>query len=341
MINITARPWQSAYLEGIYGNTYLLTTQDGAMKTATLPDTTASLIPFKVENALVALELGSTDETILQYLDFLTDQVPIGSAYFLHVIPPQPFLPMMNEWESQPLLSYYEINDEVIDELEAEIARHGTKENVGSVYFEMKEGDPLTELLLEANVVAADLVIIGQKERAFRHGILAAQFARKTRANALIVPEKAKTQLKRILVPVDFSINSIQAVQMALSIALSMEKQPVISLLNVYELPNLTAYRLPHGESEFRRMAFENRSRALNLFCEKYIPAGFERIERVAERIERSIGHEIVSYAERTETDMIIMGAKGYSRLDLMLMGSVTEKVLALNNRIPTLVVKE
>ncbi len=311
------------------------------MKTATLPDAKSDLAPFKAENALVALELGSTDETTLQYLDFFTDQVPIGSAYFLHVIPPQPFLPMMNEWDAQPLLSYYEINDEIIDELEAEIARHGAKKNIGSVYFEMKEGDPLTELLLEANIVAADLVVIGQKERAFRHGILAAQFARKTKANALIVPENAKPRLKRILVPVDFSINSVQAVQMALSLAMRLEQKPVISLLNVYELPNLTAYRLPHGESEFRRMAFENRTRALNLFCEKYIPEGFDRIERVAERVERSIGHEIVSYAERTDSDMIIMGAKGYSKLDLMLMGSVTEKVLALNNHIPTLVVKE
>ena len=47
-----------------------------------------------------------------------------------------------------------------------------------------------------------------------------------------------------------------------------------------------------------------------------------------------------MDYAYDKKADLIVMGAKGHSQVELLLMGSVTEKVLAVNESIPTLVVK-
>ena len=53
------------------------------------------------------------------------------------------------------------------------------------------------------------------------------------------------------------------------------------------------------------------------------------------------IPHYIKEYAEENEVDFIVMGAKGHSKVELLLLGSVTEKLLSINNSIPTLIVKE
>ena len=38
--------------------------------------------------------------------------------------------------------------------------------------------------------------------------------------------------------------------------------------------------------------------------------------------------------------DLVVMGAKGHSKVELLLLGSVTEHFLGINSRVPTLVVK-
>ena len=52
------------------------------------------------------------------------------------------------------------------------------------------------------------------------------------------------------------------------------------------------------------------------------------------------IAQYIMDYATSEEAGLIVMGAKGHSQVELLLMGSVTEKLLAINESIPTLVVK-
>ena len=48
-----------------------------------------------------------------------------------------------------------------------------------------------------------------------------------------------------------------------------------------------------------------------------------------------------MDFAKQHNVDLIVTGAKGHSQVELLLLGSVTEKLLAINDSLPTLVVKE
>jgi nucleotide-binding universal stress UspA family protein len=53
-----------------------------------------------------------------------------------------------------------------------------------------------------------------------------------------------------------------------------------------------------------------------------------------------NVGAYLLQYCEDKHADLIVLGAKGHSKVELLLLGSVTEKLLMLNQNIPTLVVK-
>jgi nucleotide-binding universal stress UspA family protein len=311
------------------------------MKSDAKATTTKGLEPLKIRQAFVALELGATDGPILDYLNFLTNEVPTSAAYFLHVLPKFDLFNTMFEQGGESLISNFELNDEVIRRMSHEIKENLTKRNAIYVEFDVKEGDPLEELLEDAEEVNADLAVIGQKTGAARHGILAKNLARKTKCNALIVPDSAKPQLKKIMVPVDFSLDSVKALQTAIRLNAQLSEPAEIVCVNVYEMPNLSIYKIQKTQEQFKKMIEADRQAAFKNFLEKYAADASSSISTVLlEKQRPGIANYLYDYATDNAIDLVVIGAQGHSNVELMLLGSVTEKFLALNEEKPTLVVK-
>ncbi|MCB0586503.1 MAG: universal stress protein [Phaeodactylibacter sp.] len=301
----------------------------------------SAIQPFQVRQAMVALELGPTDNNILEYLDFFTREIPTGAMYFLHVLPKFDLLNTMMEREAQALVSNYEINDEVISRMERKIRSRLTDDHTIHIEFDVKEGNPLEELLEDTNDVKADLVVIGQKSGASQHGILAKNLARKAQCNALVIPDKAKARIKKILVPVDFSEYSIKALRTAVALNQELFEPAEILCLNVYEIPNLSVYKIQKTKEQFQQMLEKDHMDAFQAFLNTHIPEYKENIKvELVCREGSGIAQHIMDYAGNNKADLIVMGAKGHSQVELLLMGSVTEKLLAIDETIPTLIVK-
>ncbi|MCO6475903.1 MAG: universal stress protein [Phaeodactylibacter sp.] len=301
----------------------------------------SALQPFQVRQAMVALKLGPADEKILEYLDFFTREIPTGAAYFLHVLPKFDLLNTMMEREAQALISNYEINDEVITRMERKIRSRLTDDQTIHIEFDVKEGNPLEELLEDTNDVKADLVVIGQESGVTQHGILAKNLARKAQCNALIIPNKAKARIQKILVPVDFSEHSIKALRTAVALNMELFEPAEITCLNIYEIPNLSVYKIQKTKEQFREMLEKDHRGAFDAFLNTHIPEYKDQIKiELICREGPGIAQYIMEYAENNKADLIVMGAKGHSQVELLLMGSVTEKLLATNEFIPTLIVK-
>lgn len=303
--------------------------------------TTSAIQPFQVRQAIVALELGPTDDRILEYLDFFMREIPTGAAYFLHVLPRFDLFSTMMEREAQALVSNYEINDEVVARMERKIRTRLGNNNSMHIEFDVKEGNPLEELLEDTADVNADLVVIGQRNGVSQHGILAKNLARKTPCNALIIPDKAKAQISRILVPIDFSEFSIKALRTAIALKLELFEPVEIVCLNIFEVPNLSVYKIQKTREQFQEMLEKDHRSAFNAFLNTHVPdyKGEIKVELIC-REGAGIAQYIMDYATSEEAGLIVMGAKGHSQVELLLMGSVTEKLLAINESIPTLVVK-
>jgi nucleotide-binding universal stress UspA family protein len=126
--------------------------------------------------------------------------------------------------------------------------------------------------------------------------------------------------LRRILVAQDFSIESELALQLAISLA--QEYQTELHLLHVLPVaPEPVAADLPPGvESDFYRAA-----QAL----QRSIPDEVYLWRQVVQAVKCGQPyHEILSYAEENEIDLICMGVHGAGFAMRALFGSNTDRVL-------------
>ncbi len=306
-----------------------------------MPDPNKTIHPFSVQQAVVAVGLGESDDELLDYLDFFARQIPIAKAEFLHVLPTFDLFNTLFKRESEGIVSNYELNEEAIREMKAETKAKLEKQQIGKVEFDVREGNPLEELLKEVEETKADLTIIGQKSAAGQHGILARNLARKTASNALIVPEASPKSLRKILVPIDFSPSSVKSLQIALGINQQLKEPAEIICLNVFEMPSVVSVYIRKTTEELKKMVEQDRMDSFNDFLRTYGGSEIGSLKTVLiENKVGDIGTYIMDYATSIKADLIIIGAKGHSRVELLLLGSVTERLLSENDIIPTLVVK-
>jgi nucleotide-binding universal stress UspA family protein len=222
-----------------------------------------------------------------------------------------------------------------------QLEAHPISERVEHFGFEVQKGNPLEELLKNADEVMTDLLVIGQKAGTNSHGILARNMARKVATHALIVPEKAQPKLSRILVPIDFSEYSVRALRMALSIQEAMSDEVSVEAVHVYEMPNLSIHKIPKTFEQFKRIVESDRREAFTHFMNTHLKDYQDQVKlHLMEQTGPGIVRFIMNFANENGADLIIMGAKGHSKVERLLLGSVTEKLCSVNDRIPVMVIK-
>lgn len=289
---------------------------------------------FSVRQMLAGLELDTATDSVLRYLDFFTAFIPVKALRILHVIPRFELFEGLQKPGSAPK-SPLGMNKAVYDEVAQRILMHPLYKQT-RVLSDLREGNPLEQLLAESEAIQADLLVIGQRTDPHEHSTLAANLLRKTKANVLLVPEGAKAGISHILVPIDFSRYSVSALEKALAIRHAL-KQPVkITCLNVFELPNLNIYLVEKME-DVRQLIRQDRMAAMQDFLHQY--AATEEIEiALVERETESVSARMASFAQETKADLIVAGARGHSKVERLLLGSVSENLLRMNGQIPVLI---
>jgi nucleotide-binding universal stress UspA family protein len=129
--------------------------------------------------------------------------------------------------------------------------------------------------------------------------------------------------VRRILVPVDFSPGSQAAVDCALYFADAHDAS--IDLLHVYELPTQMSTIVPGANS--RGDVAEERSDAgaqLVALAGRLLARGFTRVRT---RIVGGFADQVI-LAEAHAYDLIVMGTHGRTGLDRLVVGSVAEQVV-------------
>lgn len=140
-----------------------------------------------------------------------------------------------------------------------------------------------------------------------------------------------------ILVPIDFSKSSEYATKMAAKIAEKSGSR--VCLLHIIELPSgmadmgsRSSFSIPESMLYLRKI----RDRILE-FKSKF----FTENQDVYHAIRFQNPYEgIIAYAEKINTDLIIMGSKGHSDFEEIFIGSNTEKVVRKSTK-PVIVVKK
>jgi nucleotide-binding universal stress UspA family protein len=236
----------------------------------------------------------------------------------------------------------YPINEVYLGQLRKEADRHLERladraSQVGlSVKTQVVIGIPSQKITDIARDNGDDLVVVGTHgrtglghmllgstaERVIRGAPCPVLAVRACNAGSAQVPDHSSIAVRRILVPIDFSDCSLDAVEYALPVA--QQLNAAVTILHVMEpVAYGLDFTLSHpSEQEAKRARLGDRLRAL-------VQAAAEWGLQADEALRGGLpADSILDYARSRAVDLIVMGTHGRRGISHLVSGSVTEAVL-------------
>jgi len=191
-------------------------------------------------------------------------------------------------------------------------------------------GSPLAQVSREINEKAVDLVVCGAKgESVVRHvlvGSTAQRLLSRARCPVLVVKQPPLAPYRSVLIPVDFSSSSLQAIRHARAVAPHGD----LTLLHVFDVPFEGHMRYASVDDDiiqhYRNRVKLEATQKIRKLAELagLAPYTFNMVVVHGDTTLRIVDQEKLQNA-----DLIVMGKHGESLLEEVLLGSVTKHVLA------------
>ena len=142
---------------------------------------------------------------------------------------------------------------------------------------------------------------------------------------------------KHILVPVDGSPTSMMAVSKAAGLAKAFGSAvTILYVIDPYPFTGVGA-DFAYGQAQYLSAATAEANTAVDAAKQRFAAAGVKVETRVVES--HAIWRGVMEVAESLGVDLIVMGSHGRRGLEKLVLGSVTQSVLA-HSKISTLVVR-
>ncbi|WP_109830413.1 universal stress protein [Reichenbachiella versicolor] len=185
----------------------------------------------------------------------------------------------------------------------------------------------------------ADLIVMGRKNEVKGGGISINRIARRAACSLLILPSGYDPNLKKLLVPVDFSDGALVSLNQTLHLAEKSEQKIKVVAQNVYQVPSGYHYT---GKSykEFAKYMLEKVSKDFDKFLKKVKPTNITiKPIHTLDRFDNVID-QIYSTAKKIKAGGIVIGAKGRTKSTSLFISSKAERMIALDSELPLMVIR-
>jgi nucleotide-binding universal stress UspA family protein len=193
------------------------------------------------------------------------------------------------------------------------------------------EGNPLATIAAEAEALDAHLLILGARGESFlRHTLLGSTAARLLRKSVsrpvLVVKQVPHEAYRSVLIAVDFSPVSLQAIRLAKFWAPDAD----LVLLHAFALPYEGKLTFAGVDEHLirRYVATEAETRRKQIH-ELAAAAGLKPPEYSARVVHGDPAQQIIATEQEVDADLIVAGKHGSHIAEELLLGSVTKHVLA------------
>ena len=193
-----------------------------------------------IRKILVALDHSSLDHELINYAQFFVNITEVSDVHFMHEVTFNLSSSMKREF---PNLEKDAIEQRKLEIVELIKLHFNPNREVSYKLTITNEENKVKPFLATIKTEGTDMVMVGTKQINHGGGIFTLRLARRAQCHVLTVPIGSSTHLKRsnnykrILVPIDFSDHSKQALERAILMG-SRIKDPVeIICQNVYTVP--------------------------------------------------------------------------------------------------------
>jgi len=278
----------------------------------------------------IFLDLSETDEFLLSYFKKLDDVFDFDSLTLVHFVAMESDsadLEILTQQLPKPLEEL--IEDELMDLVKKVF---GTEKS--SIHIKIALGGKLDVLVKWVDSQQFNMLVLGKKAKEEGTGVFSGKVIRLTNSDCLFVPEDAKTEFERIVLPLDFS----DYTEKVISRGLNLSKNFSSKLLPVHVLKAGFQYFPYFKNQEKYQKSLRSKAEASFIKIQKKTGLSEELIclEDSGNHISRLL-HE---FAAKHKANLIIIGNKGNADEDDLLIGSVAERLISAERKVPILIVK-
>ncbi|UBZ09709.1 universal stress protein [Leeuwenhoekiella palythoae] len=283
----------------------------------------------RIKNILVALDLSTLDNHLIEYSAYLAEKLNAEHVYFVHNIKKYEISALFEEELSKLNLDQL-IGDELNDKIEERFT--------GSMSWEVLiSEDSNTESLIHyiVNKYQIDLTIVGNKPPKEGTGVVTSKLLRLLKCSILSVPEAAPLKLDNLWVGTDFSNPS----KKSFAFAENLRHQPStqLSAVHIYHVPMQFS---PYVSSEdaVKKIEKHLEQKSTKFFKKSTSPAPDHSQLLFAK--DKSVGDKFQIELQKQKPDLLILSDKGSNNISSLLIGSLTEELFDEHLSCPLLVVK-
>lgn len=291
---------------------------------------------YPIKKVLVALDFSELDELLIQFAAFITRSSQAEKVYFVNVV-------RNLNVPDEILKEFPDMVDKALNERKAQVQKQIDKyfRDYSDVKIQLvvKDGQPARKILEMCKDSNIDLVVAGRKITLEGSGVLVQRLARKVSCNLLIVPEVSNTEIKKLLIPSDFSEFSKLAIENGVNLAERNASGIQLLVQNVYSVPVGYHYTGKSYE-EFAEVMKKHAKRNFQKFLRSIDLHGQKVKEIYTLTEDDSLVNRIMETAEKQQVDGIVIGAKGRTAATAIFLGSIAERIIQKNNRFPLLIVR-
>ncbi len=200
-----------------------------------------------------------------------------------------------------------------------------------SVEFDLRVDQPSEGVASAVEASGADLLVMGLQGTGEGNGAgtIATHAVRRSRVKTMLVRQDHTGPFRRIVVAVDFSPTSREALFAAMRLAAQDDAE--VHAVHVFNPPWLRLhYRsaTPQATPDYRKQFMDALSRRLESFCvpddpeTRWVKPAFHVFEN------RNHGHGIVEFAIANGADLVVLGTRGRANLRDFFLGSTAERVV-------------
>lgn len=277
---------------------------------------------------LVGLDGEKSDLTILRHIDGIRNAFDIQKIYFAH-IKKDLHLPGNDELLLAEQLAPVDENLERL--IKADIDESFEKSIAFDYEIIVREGDPKSEMLKLIDEKTIDLLVLGRKPRP---GItyFSRTLANETTCSVIFVPKVGHSKYEKILVPIDFSSNSKDALEKAVNYKKDTSGKTEIIPVHFYHIsPGYTK-----SGKTYKEYADAVRSNILHRFDRM---KSFKNVRIILDKKD-NIAQKIFDFSLRVGADLIVIGSKGRTKIASLINKSIAAKLIEISFHSPVLIDK-
>lgn len=296
-----------------------------------------------IKKILVCLDRTELDPTLIKYCSFICSNSEAEEVFFINIL--KNFDIPEEVQKEFPKLIESALGDRK-SEIREDIKQYFKSPKVKVNLIVDRASSGTRVILKELDRHGIDLLVLGRKRILKGSGLLTHRLARRASTNLLIIPEGSESklamepQVKKILVPVDFSRHSLSALKHAIRIGREMNQEVEIICVNAYKVPVGYHYT---GKSfgEFSEIMKKHAQRNFDEFVKKVDSHGLRITTKFVLDKKEDFVACIYDFAVSNKVDGMIFGAKGRTATSALFLGSIAEKMIKLDSEFPLMVVRQ